>query len=92
MCFEKFDIIIRNTFACYYVCRALQMMTWLEVKCPVIEITLQQTYKIQEPKHLKSIHFSISCHAIIQYVYLIFFFSSNSGHAHLTNFCKKLRL
>lgn len=74
MCFEKFDIIIRNTFACYYVCRALQMMTWLEVKCPVIEITLQQTYKIQEPKHLKSIHFSISCHAIIQYVYLIYFF------------------
>lgn len=88
MCFEKFDIIIRNTFACYYVCRALQMMTWWEVKCPVTEITLQQTYKIQEPKHLKSIHFSISCHAIIQYVYI----SSESGHAHLTNFCKKLRL
>lgn len=59
MCFEKFDIIIRNTFACYYVCRALQMMTWWEVKCPVTEITLQQTYKIQEPKHLKSNHFNL---------------------------------
>lgn len=64
MCFEKFDIIIRNTFACYYVCRALQMMTWWEVKCPVTEITLQQTYKIQEPKHLKSNHFFyfLSCY------------------------------
>lgn len=60
---------MRNAFACYYACRALQMMTWWEVKCPVTEITLQQIYKRQDPKHLKSNQFSSCYYAKCRFEY-----------------------